>query len=337
MLQALSLLPKALTQLPSQVTQAFPPSAKFTENQCLDQAGKVFIVTGSSSGVGKELAQLLYSKSAKVYVADRNEVKAQTAISDITAKFPNSKGALVFLKLDLDDLTTIKKSVEEFRSKEDRLDVLWNNAGVMTPPQGSKTKQGYELQLGTNNVAPFLFTKLLTPTLMHTAKTAPPSSVRVVWVSSMVAEVASPKGGVDMDNLDYKKDQIAEIKYGISKAGNALHAMEYAKRHRADGIVSVALNPGNLNTELTRHLPGPVASAMKVFLHKPIQGAYTELFAGLSPDIGIDQTGCWVIPWGRINPIRSDIKASSLTPEEGGTGVGAKFWEWSEEQVKPFL
>lgn len=183
--------------------------------------------------------KILYSKNAKVYIAARNEEKANTAIADIQSHAPNSKGALVFLKLDLDDLTTIKKSAEEFLSKEDKLDVLFNNAGVMTPPQGSKTRQGYELQLGTNNVAPFLFTKLLTPILVRTAKTALPSSVRVVWVSSSMAELASVHGGVDMDNLDYKSDQSKHDKYGISKAGNVLHAMEYAKRYKADGVVSV--------------------------------------------------------------------------------------------------
>jgi NAD(P)-dependent dehydrogenase (short-subunit alcohol dehydrogenase family) len=141
----------------------------------------VFIVTGSSSGVGKELAQILYSHDAKVYIAVRSEEKATQAINDIKANFPHSEGELVFLHLDLGDLTTIKKSAEEFLGKETKLDALWNNAGVMVPPQGSKTKQGYELQLGTNNVAPFLLTKLLTPVLIKTAKTAPANSVRVIW------------------------------------------------------------------------------------------------------------------------------------------------------------
>ena len=77
----------------------------------------------------------------------------------------------------------------------------------MMPPQGSKTKQGYELQLGTNNVAPFLFTKLLHPVLARTAKHAPANSVRVVWTSSSGVESFSPKGGVDLDNLDYKDDK----------------------------------------------------------------------------------------------------------------------------------
>lgn len=109
----------------------------------------------------------------------------------------------------------------------------------MVPPQGSKTKQGYELQLGTNNVGSFLFTKLLTPILVKTAKLAPPGHVRVVWVSSSVAELYSPKNGVDLDNLDYKKDQSAYTKYGVSKAGNFYHSTEYAQLHKTDGIISV--------------------------------------------------------------------------------------------------
>jgi retinol dehydrogenase 12 len=189
--------------------------------------------------VGKELAQILYSHNAKVYVAARSEEKAKRAIELIEAAFPKSTGQLIFLHLDLDDLTTIKKSAEEFLSKEKKLDVLWNNAGVMIPPQGSKTKQGYELQLGTNNLAPFLFTKLLTPILASTAKMSPPGTVRVVWVSSGAAQSFSPTNGVDMDNLDYKNDKAAWHKYGVSKAGNYLHSVEYARRYQGDGLISV--------------------------------------------------------------------------------------------------
>jgi hypothetical protein len=117
--------------------------------------------------------------------------------------------------------------------------VLWNNAGVMIPPQGSKTKQGYELQLGTNNVAPFLFTKLLTPILIKTAKLEPPGTVRVVWTSSGMAEAGSPKNGVDMSNLNYKTDKSAWQKYSVSKAGNILHSKEFANRYAGDGLISV--------------------------------------------------------------------------------------------------
>jgi retinol dehydrogenase-12 len=199
-------------------------------------AAQVFIVTGSSSGLGKELAQILYAHDAKVYVAARSKERAGQVMEEIRANF---KGELVYLHLDLEDLSTIKASAEEFLGKEDRLDVLWNNAGVMNTPTGSKTKQGYELQLGTNNVAPFLFTKLLTPVLVETAKTAPKGSVRVVWVSSSAAEMIAPIGGVDMNNLDYKKDLSGWMKYGVSKGGNVLHSNEFAKRYGEDGVISV--------------------------------------------------------------------------------------------------
>lgn len=314
----------------------FPPAAAFTEKNLPDQTGKVFIVTGSSSGVGKELAQILYSHNAKVYVAARSQEKSTEAIESIKTAFPESKGELVFLHLDLDDLTTIKKSAEDFLSKETKLDVLWNNAGVMVPPQGSKTKQGYELQLGTNNVAPFLFTNLLTPLLVSTAKVSPPGAVRVVWVSSSAAEAFSPVNGVDMNNLDYKTDKGAWHKYGVSKAGNVLHSHEYAKRHGGDGIISVSLNPGNLKTSLQRHVPGWQAALFSFLIHTPIHGAYTELFAGLSPDVTPEKNGAWIVPWGRFAPLRKDLEAASKTEAEGDSSVAAKFWDWTEEQVKPY-
>jgi retinol dehydrogenase-12 len=182
----------------------------------------------------------LYSRNAKVYIAARNAEKADHTIGTIKAKCPSSTGELVYLHLDLSDLTTIKASVQEFLNREKRLDVLWNNAGVMVPPQGSTTKQGYELQLGTNNVAPFLFTKLLTPLLIETAKTASLGSVRVVWVSSSAAARSSPEGGVEMDSLSYERDdKSAWFKYGVSKAGNILHASEYARRVGGKGVLSV--------------------------------------------------------------------------------------------------
>lgn len=200
----------------------------------------MFLVTGGASGIGLELVKILYAHNAKVYIAARSEQKASKAIATVETSFPKSNGELVFLHLDLNDLALVKQSAESFLSKESRLDVLWNNAGVMTPPQGSKTKQNYEAQLGTNCLGPFLFTKILTPLLIETAKSAPRGSVRVCWLASSAAEVNSPKpGGVDMKNLDYHKDQSAWYKYGVSKAGNVLYAKEFAKRYQADGVLSM--------------------------------------------------------------------------------------------------
>ena len=257
----------------------------------------MYIVTGSNTGVGKEVAQILYSKHAKVYIAARSEEKANDAIKSIKGSLPKSKGSLTFLKLDLADLSTIRKSANEFLSKESKLHVLLNNAGVMIPPVGSVTPQGYELQLGVNNVGTFLFTKLLTPVLAQTAKSEAPGVVRVVWVSSMGAEKASHvPGGVPIDELDdYKHEKKPEIyRYGVSKAGNYLHGTEYARRHKNDGIVSIPLNPGNLNSDLYRSL-NPVIRAFlrKAILYPSVYGAYTELFAALSPDVTLENSGGW--------------------------------------------
>lgn len=222
------------------------------------------------------------------------EEKALKAIESIKGNAPNSSGALEYLHLDLADLSTVKASVNEFLSKEDKLHVLFNNAGVMNPPAGSKTVQGYELQLGTNNIGTFMFTKLLTPTLVATAKVEPAGTVRVVWVSSSAAEGLSPKGGVPMNNLDYHQEKGTMHQYAVSKAGNYFHATEFARRFKATGVVSIPLNPGNLDSELWR-TQGPVMSfVLKTFvLHPRILGAYTQLFAGLSPKITIDRSGDW--------------------------------------------
>lgn len=223
----------------NQISQAFPPKPIFTEKSIDSLSGKVYIVTGANAGVGKELARLLYSLNSTVYIAARSFEKAQAAIQWIKEQHPTSQGVLHFLHLDLGDLGGIKATAEEFLSKEKRLDVLFNNAGVMVPPQGSTTKQGYELQLGTNCVGPFLFTKLLTPILVETAKKETTGSVRVIWVSSSAAHLGAPKGGVDLQNLDYKKDLRKDQKYAISKAGNVLHALEYQRRYKDSGVISV--------------------------------------------------------------------------------------------------
>jgi NAD(P)-dependent dehydrogenase (short-subunit alcohol dehydrogenase family) len=199
---------------------------------------KVFIVTGSTSGIGRALAGILYQRNAKVYIAARSETKAHATIDEIKQEHPDSKGELVHLHLDLNDLTTIKASADEFLSKESRLDVLWNNAGVMVPPQGSKSAQGYELQIGTNNLAPFLFTELLHPIMKQTAQTAPKNSVRVIWVSSSAAQYAS-RPAIDLSNMDYKREEGIWPKYIRSKAGNVLHSAEFARRTKGEGIISL--------------------------------------------------------------------------------------------------
>jgi retinol dehydrogenase-12 len=248
------------------------------------------IVTGSNSGVGKETAQILYSKNAKVYMMARSEEKTKQAIASIKASVPNSSGELIFIRLDLADLSSIEASADEFLRREHKLDILFNNAGVGYPGKGSKTEQGYELQLGVNCIGAFAFTKHLTPILVSTAKTSPINSVRVVWVSSSAALAVSPKDF--MGSLPQIDDKSSMTQYFTSKLGNYLHATEFARRHKADGVLSISLNPGNLDSDFWRTQGAFMAWFLrKTVLYPAVFGAYTSLFAGLSPEVTLERSG----------------------------------------------
>ncbi|KAH7200768.1 hypothetical protein BKA60DRAFT_174654 [Fusarium oxysporum] len=316
--------------------QVRPPPPTFTEKDIPDLTGRVIVVTGGNSGIGKEVCGLLYSKNATVYMAARTAEKAEAAITALRKAHPTSTGSLGYVTLDFDDLTSIQASANALKSKTLSIDVLINNAGIMVPPAGSVSTQGYELQLSTNCLGPFLFTKLLTPVLAQTAKSAPPGRTRVVWVSSSAAELLSPTGGIEMDNLDYKKDRSQALKYGTSKAGSYFQSTEFARRYRGAGIVSVALNPGNLESDLDRNTTGMQLLLRKALAHPTIFGAYTELFAALSPEVTLEKSGWWIIPWGRFGSIRKDLEKAAKSHEEGSTGIAEQFWNWCEEQVKPY-
>ncbi|KAH6675343.1 retinol dehydrogenase [Plectosphaerella plurivora] len=302
-----------------------PYKAPLTEHNLPDQTGKVFIVTGGNSGVGKALVSILYQRNARVWIATRSEERTLEAIAEIKKAHPKSKGEILFLSLVLDDLTTIKASAEKFLSQESHLDVVWNNAGVMHPPEGSKTAQGYELQLGVNVLGHFLFIKLLTPLLLETAKTAQANTVRIVWVSSMSADFA-PSPAIDFTNMDYHVPEDSDTRYTRSKCGNLLHAAEFQRRHQDSGIVSVSMNPGLLKTNLQRNFSG-AQNLLVSIMGRPAQyGAYTELFAGL--DASITAKDKWITPFGKKEEPRADLVEPQL---------GKKYWAWSEEQVEKYL
>jgi retinol dehydrogenase-12 len=125
--------------MPSVLSIAFPPAPKFTPANLPSLAGKVFIVTGAASGVGFELAKIIYAAGGVVYIAARSAARCQEAITKIPKQ--QGPGRLESLVVDLADLRTIKGACEEFLAKEQRLDVLVHNAGVMTPPSGSVDAQ----------------------------------------------------------------------------------------------------------------------------------------------------------------------------------------------------
>ncbi|KAL9090914.1 MAG: hypothetical protein Q9165_005122 [Trypethelium subeluteriae] len=225
------------------------PPPDLTEQNLADQNGKVFIVTGYV-GCGFELAKILYRRNGTIYLAGRNEEKGLTSIKAIKDDVPQSQGHIEFLKVDLADLSSIKPAVDSFLAKSNKLHCLTNNAGVMNTPNGSKTIQGYELQMGTNCLGPYLFTKLLLPVLGRTAATSPPGSVRVTWAGSLATEVMAPEGGIEFDAQGAPKVLGKSVDYGQSKVGNVFIAHELAKRAEKDGIVSVRSSASTQNRPL---------------------------------------------------------------------------------------
>ena len=322
----------------STFSQLFPPHATLTEQNLPSQKGKVFIVTGGYSGVGYQLVTILFHAGGIVYVAGRSEAKAQQCIEEIKASVHDTStaGHLEYLPLKLDDLSTIKASAEAFKAKESKLDVLWNNAGVSLPPIGSVSKQEYELQMATNCLGPLLFTQLLLPSLQSAARESSPGSVRVVWTASLVVDMNSPKGGIIMADLaSPPQDQTKN--YVASKVGNWFLASEMAREVNTYGILTVVQNPGQLKTDLLRHASTWMRIAASPLLHKAKLGAYTELWAGLSPELTMENNECYVMPWGRIHPSpRQDILDATKSKEEGGTGRALEFQEWCNKQIAEF-
>jgi retinol dehydrogenase-12 len=281
-------------------TQFFPPNPTYTDKDIPnDLAGKVYIVTGANSGMGNGVAEVLYHKGAKVYVACRTEEKALRTIEAIKRTAPKATGTLVSLQLELSDLNQVKAAAQHFLSQESKLHVLFNNAGVMVGPAKPihKTKQGHELALGVNCVATFLFTELLTPTLVATAKQEPANTVRVVWLSSFgLQQFAPPERGIDMNNLDYNVPKPHVDRYGISKCGDWLLGVEYGRRHKGDGIVSAPINPGNVRTQLARDQTIGLKIVAHAIVHPVIKGVYTQLFAAFSPDVTSEKVD-WTKNW----------------------------------------
>lgn len=342
-------------------SQYFPPKPRLTESNLPSQAGKIFIITGGASGVGFELSSILYSAGAKVYIAGRSKENAQAAIAKIE-KLYNQRvlsqgtssapaGTLSFLQLDLSDLSSVAPAAREFLRKETHLDVLWNNAGVGATFNGETSAQGIPIQLGTNCLGPLLFTQLLQPALEAS------DNARVVWTASAVVDSHAPKGGMLISDFEAPK-QAGIYNYTASKVGNWFLASESAKREAAriaalassadtaargglvpSPILHVAANPGNLRTAIWRQWGWLFVTLLSAtLLYDARYGAYTALWAGLSPELDAKRdNGSYVVPWGRKHDKpRADILESLKSQEEGGTGVSAKFFEWCEKQIMDY-
>ena len=209
-----------------------------------DLSGKIIVVTGGNSGLGLEAVKAFASKNATVIMACRSVEKGERAKNQLIAQ--NSNGSISVMQLDLTDLSSIRNFVAEFKKQYNQLNILLNNAGIMMVPYGL-TKDGFELQMGTNHLGHFALTGLLLDVLKST------QTSRVVNVSSM----AHKSGKMDFDNLlfDNGKDYSPMKAYGRSKLSNLLFTYELQRFFEKNNIdcVAIATHPGVSDTNLFVH------------------------------------------------------------------------------------
>ncbi|KAH8370587.1 hypothetical protein KR093_004266 [Drosophila rubida] len=284
-----------------------------------DETGKVVIVTGSNTGIGKETVLELARRGATVYMACRDKNRTEKARLEIIRETNNQN--IFFRELDLASQESIRKFAADFKGEQDKLHILINNAGVMRCPH-MRTKDGYELQLGVNHIGHFLLTNLLLDLLKKSA----PS--RIVNVSSL----AHTRGAININDLNSEKSYNEGDAYSQSKLANVMFTRELAKRLEGTGVTVNSLHPGVVDTELGRHMKilnnlfGRLVlrTLMWPLLKTPKSGAQTTLYAALDPELN-GVTGLYF----------SDCKPKKVAPAATDEETGKLLWEESEKWTRP--
>lgn len=245
---------------------------QWTFDSIPDQSGRVAIITGANTGIGYETARGLARKGARVILACRDMAKASAAAAAIAAEKPT--GSAEAQPLDLSDLESIQRFATSIAATQTRLDLLINNAGVMVPPEG-RTRQGFELQFGTNHLGHFALTAQLLPLLRRTAGS------RIV----VVASNAHRDGRIHFDDLNFERGYKPWPAYCQSKLANLLFVLELQRRLKAAGanILVTAAHPGWTATDLQRSW-WIVRKLNPYLAMKPYDGALPTLRAATDPD-----------------------------------------------------
>ena len=265
-------------------------SAKWSSTDVPGQSGRVVVITGSNTGVGYEAAAVLANKGAHVVLAVRNLDKGEDAKARITATNPNANVSVQ--ELDLASLASVRKAADELRATHPRIDLLINNAGVVTLDKAG-TEDGFELQFGTNHLGHFALTGLLLENMLAV------SDSRVVTMSSPGHRFLAT---IDFDHLKLDPSYNRYAGYGQSKLANLLFTYELARRLKAKGAPTIALaaHPGASSTELLRNVPGlirkPVQFAWTRYAQSAAMGALPPLRAATDPNA---RSGQYYGPDGR--------------------------------------
>ena len=239
---------------------------------------KTFIVTGANTGIGRITARELARQGAHVILACRSQAKTEPVIAEIKRETGND--SVEFLQLDLSDLASVRRAAEELNARKQPIHGLVNNAGL--GGQRGLTKDGFEIQFGTNHLGHYLFTRLLLERLKQAG------SARIVNVSS--ASHYAPKK-IDWDSVRRSTKSVTGMdEYGVSKLANVLFTKELARRLEGTGITVYAVHPGVVGTDVWRRLPAPVRWIVKKFMLTPEQGARSSIHCATAPELA-SETG----------------------------------------------
>jgi retinol dehydrogenase-12 len=235
-------------------------------------AGRTFLVTGATSGLGQATVEELARRDGRVVLAARSEPRARAVMEGIVAAHPSAE--VEFLPLDLADLASVRRAADTFLSSGRPLDVLMNNAGVAGT--NGLSAQGFDLTYATNHIGPFLLTELLRPALER----APQG--RIVNLSSVGHLQAK---AIDWSLLERRSTprRAGFQDYAVTKLMNVLHAKELARRLAGTRVTTYAVHPGGVRSNIWRAVPWPIRWAIKLFLISNEQGARTQLLCATDP------------------------------------------------------
>jgi NAD(P)-dependent dehydrogenase (short-subunit alcohol dehydrogenase family) len=282
-----------------------------------------------TAGLGKESALALAKHNpAHIYLTGRDSTRGTAVVDEIEQSFPKVKAT--FIACDLASLASVERGAKQFTSASSRLDILMCNAGVMALPPGL-TKDGYEVQFGTNHVGHALLIKLLLPTLLATAE-RPGSAVRIVLNTSLGFRGA-PKGGVRFKDLRTTQACISPlagtwIRYGQSKLANVLYAAELGRRY--PNITSVSIHPGVINTGLV----GNLSFLDRVLVHVTNFGNFMTQEEGIQNQLwAATARNGEVVNGAFYEPVAILGTHDKLSKDQN---LATQLWDWTEKELAAY-
>jgi NAD(P)-dependent dehydrogenase (short-subunit alcohol dehydrogenase family) len=297
--------------------------AKWSAADIPDQSGRVAVITGANTGLGYETAAALAEHGAHVVLAVRNLDKGKDAAARIAAQSPHAEVTLQ--ELDLTSLEAIRAAAEQLRSAHDRIDLLINNAGVMWTPK-STTKDGFELQFGTNHLGHFALTGLLLDRIL------PVPGSRIVTVSSVGHRI---RADIHFDDLQWEHNYSRVGAYGQSKLANLLFTYELQRRLAPRGTtIAAAAHPGGSRTELYRNSPAQVRRIFNVvellIAQDAAAGALSILRAAIDPGV----LGGQYFGPGGVCELQGHPKMVASSAKSHDAGLQRRLWAVSENLTK---